>query len=189
MSAEPRRSVHALTALIVKGDQAAFREFFDEYYPRLHRYLLVATRGNDAIAQDALQRAFLRVVRYLKPCRDPDQLWRWLTRVARTALIDEVRVLRRNGPGESVSLQYAAEIDAERLDDGSTELTATLDQCMGELAAVERNLLEAFYYHGMSQASIALKHGLTEKAVESRLARIRRHLRALILERLQHVQR
>ena len=39
-----------LTTSIARGDDVAFRQFFEEYHPRLHHYLLVATHGNDSLA-------------------------------------------------------------------------------------------------------------------------------------------
>ncbi len=186
MPAEPCPSVHALTASIAKGDHAAFRRFSDEYHPRLHRYLLVITHGNDSLAQDALQRALLRVVRHMKPWADTEQFWRWLTPVARTSLIDEIRTRRRYESALAVQPTLARPIGSDPEDAGTATLLAALDQCLGDLAPPEREMVEAFYFRDASQAEIGLGRGLTEKAVESRLARIRRHLRTLVLERLHH---
>ena len=187
MSAEPCPPVSELTTSITRGDDVAFRRFFEEYYPRLYRYLLVTAHGNDGLAREALQSTFLRAARYMKPCADSDQLWRWLTRLARTALIDESRMeQRRQAHHLAAATALATETVLE--DDGTTQLAAALDICLTELGPTEREMVEAFYFRGTPQAEIAIRHSLTEKAVELRLARIRHQLRILILKRLNHAQ-
>ena len=188
MPAEPCPSVLELTTSIARGDDAAFRQFFEEYHPRLYRYLLVAARGNDSLAQEALQNALLRAVRHMKPCADADWLWHWLARLARTALIDEVRMQQRREARHLAVAQTATDLSCNPTDDGTAALTTALDVCLGELEPMERGLIEAFYFQGLTQAEIAAAHGLTEKAVESRLARIRHRLRTLVLERLDHAR-
>jgi RNA polymerase sigma-70 factor, ECF subfamily len=186
--AKPCPSVLELTTSIARGDDAALRQFFEEYHLRLYRYLLVAAHGNDSLAQEALQNAFLRIVRHMKPCADADRFWRWLTRVARTALIDEARMQQRREARHLAAAQTAADAGCGWAEDGTIALTAALDICLGELAPMERELVDAFYFHRATQAEIAAAHSLTEKAIESRLARIRHRLRTLVLERLHHAQ-
>ena len=59
--------VAALTRAMALGDEAAFRQFYDAYFDRLLRYLLVVTGGNEQAAREALQGALVRVARHVKP--------------------------------------------------------------------------------------------------------------------------
>jgi DNA-directed RNA polymerase specialized sigma24 family protein len=63
-----------------------------------------------------------------------------------------------------------------------------LDECLGALEPGDRQLVEAFYFHHDSQQTIAQRDHTTAKAIESRLARIRRKLRENILRQLRHEQ-
>jgi len=54
MASADDASVAALTARLVTGEEAAWREFHDRYFNRLLRYLLVVSRGDEDAARDSL---------------------------------------------------------------------------------------------------------------------------------------
>src|SRR5262245_1383404 len=80
---------------MMKGDELAYRIFYDAYYERLRRYLLVVTAGDELATRDALQSAFVRVVRHIKEFPSEGVFWGWLTVVARSAFIDQTRKRKR----------------------------------------------------------------------------------------------
>ena len=53
--AEARR----LAAAIARGDESAFREFYEGYHRRVFRLALVLGYGDESMAQDAVQAAFI----------------------------------------------------------------------------------------------------------------------------------
>jgi RNA polymerase sigma factor (sigma-70 family) len=65
-------------------------------------------------------------------------------------------------------------------------LGALLESSLGELPFDERQLLEAKYFAHRSVREIAEELDLSEKAVESRLVRIRHKLKTAMLEGLKH---
>ena len=67
---------------MARGNEAAFRAFYDGYFDRLLRYLLVVTNGNEEAAREALQLALVRVVRHVKPFGAEEKFWSWLTVLA-----------------------------------------------------------------------------------------------------------
>jgi hypothetical protein len=87
--------VAALTRAMAKGDEMAWRTFYDAYFDRLWRYLLVVAAGHEDAAREALQTTLLRVTRYIKVFRDENAFWSWLTVLARSAFADETRKRRR----------------------------------------------------------------------------------------------
>ena len=52
--------VAALTRRMKEGDEMAYRTFYDAYYPRLWRYLLVVTAGHEEASSEALQAALAK---------------------------------------------------------------------------------------------------------------------------------
>jgi RNA polymerase sigma-70 factor (ECF subfamily) len=163
-----------------RGDEAAFNRLYDAYFPRLYGYLLVAARGREDLARDALQETFFRVVRNIRPLPDEGALWRWLARVARTAYLDLVRKPRADG------LAVAEEIAAPDAEPDAHEraLLSALDRTLARLPEAERALVKAHYLDGEPQAALAARFGVSRKSVETRLARIRKRLRASILKEL-----
>jgi hypothetical protein len=75
--------VPALTRAMAKGDEAAYAKFYDAYFERLRRYLLVVTAGNEDAAREALQSGLVRVVRHIRQFESDEVFWGWLTVLAR----------------------------------------------------------------------------------------------------------
>ncbi|HVY69285.1 MAG TPA: sigma-70 family RNA polymerase sigma factor [Verrucomicrobiae bacterium] len=172
--------VARLTRRLARGDEEAFREFHAEYFSRLHQFLIVVTRGDDAQAKDALQETFLRVARSVKPFDDDEIFWCWLKTVARNAARDGGR---RQFRYFAVLERFARKQEVETAPDPS--LNEMLEEAMGELGPDERRLLEGKYLDGESVRDLSASAGLTEKAVESRLGRLRRQLRDRMMEKLK----
>src|SRR6185503_18020451 len=177
-------SIDSLTTAMMKGDETAYRAFYNSYGPRLFRYLLVISRGNEEEAREALQLTLVRVVRYIKEFSTEDAFWSWLTVLARSSAKDEAR--RRSRYFRFIGRFF----NRVQLNRGHTasEPDARLDAALNrELAALpheERDLIERKYFNRERVSQIAETLGTTEKAVESRLVRIRRKLKDAILKQL-----
>jgi RNA polymerase sigma-70 factor (ECF subfamily) len=176
----------ALTSGLAVGDETAFREFHALYFSRLLRYQLVLARGDEQSARDALQETFTRVARRARRFDDEAAFWSWLTVLARSAAVDGGRRHSR----------YLAMLRSLRpawfrpqdktIPDADLRLHECLDQALGALAPDDRALVEGKYFAQATVRELAAQHCLTEKAVESRLLRLRRELRERILRSLRH---
>jgi RNA polymerase sigma-70 factor (ECF subfamily) len=184
--APPPHQIQALTRALARGDEAAFREFFDAYYGRLLRYLLVVTGGNEHAAREALQAAMIRVARHVKPFDAEEKFWSWLTVLARTALADETRKHRRYFVFLERFIRQR-EPEPSALDNGEADeqLRTLLESKLTALPAEERQLVEQKYLLRQSVRAIADGQQTTEKAVESRLSRVRRKLKDAVLAELK----
>jgi RNA polymerase sigma-70 factor (ECF subfamily) len=180
----PHAGVPGLTRRLAAGDEAAFREFHALYFDRLYHFLLVVTRGQEHVAQDALQETLLRVVRYAREFETEEAFWGWLQVVARNAARDGGRKHRR----------YLALLDRFAFGAPSAptlprreheHLSDALDETLAEIAPDDRSLIEGKYLRGSTVLELAQQSGLTEKAVESRLHRLRQRLADGVLKRLR----
>ena len=170
-------------------EEGAFREFFELYLGRLRRYALVLARGDEASAQDAVQGAMLRLVRHIRMFQDEAAFWSWLTVLVRSALADERRKGRRYLGFLS---RFSRELPPEPgPTDGESEQRwqEALDRTLAGLEPEERELLDRKYFQHLSVREIAGRSGETEKAVESKLARVRLKARTAILATLNHERR
>lgn len=169
---------------MARGDEAAYRQFYTLYFPRLLRYLLVLTEGNEAAAKEALQLTLLRVVRHIRTFDAESTFWSWLTVLARSSRVDEVRKRRRylRFLDRFVQRERPAPSDPP----ADARLLALLEHNLTALPTEDRDLVERKYFGDQSVRDIADATGSTEKAVESRLVRIRRKLKDLILRQLKH---
>lgn len=179
--------IEALTRAMAGGDEAAYREFYDAYFDRLLRYLLVVTGGQEEAAREALQLALLRVVRHVKPFAAEEKFWGWLTVLARSAVADEGRKRRRYFTFLERFTRHQ-ETGPAAMNDGAADedLRALLASQLTALPADERQLVERKYLLHQSVREIAEGQQTTEKAVESKLSRVRRKLKDAILAKLNH---
>jgi RNA polymerase sigma factor (sigma-70 family) len=185
-TSEPiRDSVALLTRRLATGDEAAFQEFHEHYFDRLYQFLLVVTRGQDHEAQEALQQTLLRVLRYVRAFESEDAFWSWLKVVARSAARDAGRKQQRySALLGKFALRWRGLAD-ERTSGENDRLRAVLEESLDELEPDDRGLIEDKYIDGTTVKELSAHAGLTEKAVESRLLRLRRHLRARVMNKLQ----
>jgi RNA polymerase sigma-70 factor (ECF subfamily) len=179
--------VEALTQRLVAGDERAYRMFHDLYIDRLTRYLLVVTAGDEQAAREALQGALTRMVRHIRVFTDEAVFWSWLTVLARTAHADDRRKRRRylaflDRFTRQVEVESAGSSDQS----GDDRLDESLARQVTSLPVEERELIAWKYTERRSVRDIAAQLQLTEKAVESRLTRVRQKLKAALLADLRH---
>jgi RNA polymerase sigma-70 factor (ECF subfamily) len=172
-----------LTRRLKAGDDDAFREFHEKYFDRLYQFLLAVTGGKDDEAQEALQQTLLRVVKYVRIYESEEIFWSWLKAVARSAARDAGRKQRRY----AVLLEkFAALWRGHAPEAGAREeelLRNAVEDSLEGLAPEDRRLIEGKYLDGATVRELSADAGLTEKAVESRLLRLRRDLRERMLKR------
>ena len=171
---------------MARGDEAAYRMFYDAYYDRLLRYLLVVTGGNEHAAREALQAALVRVVRHVRPFDAEDKFWSWLTVLARSALVDESRKQRRWFAFLERFSKHA-ETHGAALNDGEADKTLLelLARNVSALPPDEQDLIARKYVERRSVRDIAGAMQTTEKAVESKLSRVRRKLKDAVFTGLK----
>jgi RNA polymerase sigma-70 factor, ECF subfamily len=172
---------------MARGEEMAFHKFYDAYFDRLLRYLLVVTGGNEQAAREALQGAMVRVARHVRPFDAEDKFWSWLTVLARSALVDESRKQRRWFAFlERFSRHAETENTAMNNGEADEKLRELLAQKMSALPPDERELIAQKYFLRRSVREIADAQQTTEKAVESKLSRVRAKLKDAVFAGLKN---
>jgi RNA polymerase sigma-70 factor (ECF subfamily) len=170
-------------------DEQAWQAFHAAYFQRLLRYLTVVLRGDEDAATECVQQTFLRVVRHIKVFEAEAEFWRWLACLARCAATDHQRSRRRylellEKFDHFMENRRGPETVPERL----VELDHAARMHMSQWQLEDRTLFERKYVEGWSYAELARDHDLSEKAVESKLGRLRQRLREHLMEETSHGQ-
>ena len=170
------------TRFLAEGDEAAWRWFHERYYLPLLRY--AAHRCGDAsAASEIVQDTYLRVARHAKPFTRESDFWGWLCCIVRCVAIDHSRHIKRR----SLLMEKYAHWRASQSDNAtawrpSNKHTFTLiDEALAKLPDEDAALLRRKYCEGHKTDELASALGTTPKAVEHRLARLRKQLREIIL--------
>ena len=177
---QPDARAQRLSAGVARGQEAAFQELYDGYHARLFRFVLVRSRGDEGLAHEVVQLTMLSAARKLKAVKTEEHLWNWLALVARQHLSKVWRRQRKDSAllPESDWANTPAQAEPDRL------LEESLDGAISGLEAEDRQVVELFYYEGLSHKEIAERFASTPKAVSSRLERLRSKLRSIILKKL-----
>lgn len=152
-------------------DDGVFRALADRYYDRALR----TAQGqlcDGALAHDAVQEAFLRVVRHRRRYRPDRPFAPWFFTILRNVCTD----LRRKEARHVQALRRLAELARPEPTDGNAAArAATLLDSLGEN---DVQLLRFRYVHGMSASEIAGAIGCTIEAAKKRIQRILRRLQS-----------
>lgn len=171
-----------LVAAVARGNEAAFRQLYDRYRPRLFRLALVLGRGDELLAHDTVQAVFVTAAAKLRRIESEGHLWNWLARVARQHLAKAWRQQQR----DSAVIAMADPPDVADADQSDAVLEEHLDVALQAMDDEDRRIIEWFYFDGLSHREIADQLSSTPKAVSSRLERARTRLRSMIARKLSH---
>ena len=174
-----------LVELLLKGDEVAFREFFNDYFPRLFRFILRRVGSDEEAARDVVQAALVRAIRKLHLYRGEASLFTWLCQIVRHELADHgMRSRRQGGAGlvareEDSAVRAALEsmpadpaLEPENVRDRD-ELAELVHAALDYLPQRYAQALELKYLEELTVESIALRLGTSGVAVQSLLARAR----------------
>jgi RNA polymerase sigma factor (sigma-70 family) len=174
-------SDEALVALVVRSDDVALAELYDRY-GRVAYGLALRVLRDEALAEDAVQEAFLAVWRSAGrfiPERAKASTW-ILTLVHRRA----VDLVRREERRRADVLDEGYDVAG-----GSTEETAWLQferervqQALRKLPDQQREALELAYYGGFTQTELAERLGQPLGTIKSRMFAGLGRLRDLLAE-------
>jgi RNA polymerase sigma-70 factor, ECF subfamily len=177
-----------LTAALARGDEDAFRFLHAQWNARLSRYCFALAAGEEAIATELAQAVYLRIFKHIRNLPNEEAVWSWITRAARSAACDS----RRVGGRYRRALARFGEWLRCRLSRDSDEdpVTEALDAALQQLDSENRALIEARYFERVPLEQIGARLGVSTRAIEGRLARLRAHLKQRILnttrESLRH---
>lgn len=155
---EVERTDEALIEAANRGDEAAFAELYHRHKDWAFRVALRFT-GDHGEAADAVQEAFLYVLRKVPHLRLTAQLRTWLYPVVRNTTIRLRDKRRRLGGGEPLE---AAAADERRGDDDLSGVVASLSEEQREVVLLR-------FVDGLTLEEIATVQGVPVGTVKSRL--------------------
>lgn len=176
-----------LVARLLSGDEAAFEQFVDDYYPRLYRFACARLDGDDDTAQEIVQETFSKVIGKLHYYRGEAALFSWMCTFCRYEIAAYWKTRARRAPEvplledtprvrvalESLAMGAAgpeSEVEQRQV---ARLVRSTLDH----LPVRYGDALEWRYLRGRSVDQIAERLGCSYKAAESLLSRARKAFR------------
>jgi RNA polymerase sigma-70 factor, ECF subfamily len=166
----------------VRAEEEALAALVSEYAGTLYRVSFSVLR-NAADAEDAVQEAFLRVLRHKDTLDEVRDRRVWLIRIVWNIVLDRKRRAKTRPETDDVA-DLARVLPAEGL---SAEDRAAAAQhhahvlaCVEQLPAKEREVLMLSAFEELTSVEIATVLGITESSVRSRLFRARNLMAGLL---------
>jgi RNA polymerase sigma-70 factor (ECF subfamily) len=183
MTPEDRHLVDRLLA----GERAAFDDFFNEYYPKLYRFVKRRLPRDPATAEDIAQGALCRALQGLRGFRGEASLMTWLCTLCRREMsarwqesraFAEGTALAEDDPEIRAALEslLAGVVDPLQASTRA-QVRETIRTALDYLPAPYGDILEWKYVRDLSVADIASRLGRSAKATESLLTRAREAFR------------
>jgi RNA polymerase sigma-70 factor (ECF subfamily) len=195
MEADVTGIVHvdrAVARKILAGDEKAFRELFDSYYPRLFRFAVARLNGDRETSADVVQQTFCKAIQRLDSYRGEAALYTWFCQICRNLIVDYCRANNREAQTvvliedhanvrailEALSAPLA---DQPEVGMWQRDVRRLVQAAIDTLPARYGDVLEWKYVDGLSVKEIAERIQLSAKAAESLLTRARTAFREAIM--------
>ena len=186
-----------LVAQILAGEEQAFRQFVDEYFPKLYRYAHHRLR-NPADVDDVVQAVLTQAARRLQTYRGEAALLTWLVQICRHEISRQLHRDQRHADmmtpflGDDLlrSVVDSLEVDSSQTPEADTqrsELISLIQFTLDQLPERYASALELKYIEGFNSREIAERLQISDEATQSLLARARRAFREVCGEALHSV--
>ncbi|MBT8144851.1 MAG: sigma-70 family RNA polymerase sigma factor [Gammaproteobacteria bacterium] len=170
-----------------RGEQAAFDEFFADYFPRVYRFAIRRVGNDEQVVRDVVQATLSRAVEKIGSYRGEAALFTWICRLCRNEIADHYRHTQRRIDHEVLLDDERLQAVLESLDSNyrhdpaiaaeRQQLGETIQLILDYLPSRQGNALEWKYIQGLTVREIAQRLEVTETAAQSLLARARQAFR------------
>jgi RNA polymerase sigma-70 factor (ECF subfamily) len=168
--------------LQARAEEDALAALVTEFASTLYRVAFSVLR-NSADAEDAVQEAFLRVLRHRETLAEVRDRRVWLIRIVWNIVLDRKRRAKTRPETDDVAelarVLPSNGLSAEQLASAAQHHAHVL-ACVERLPAKEREVLLLSAFEELSSVEIATVLGITESSVRSRLFRARNLMAGLL---------
>ncbi|MCP8899689.1 RNA polymerase sigma factor [Gilvimarinus xylanilyticus] len=157
-------------------DRHAYSQLVRRHQSRLRQALRNLCNGDDALADDMAQEAFIKAYKALPGFKGQAQFFTWLYQIARNQLMSHYRKKLPEPDSEKVD-----RLNADTASDETCELTRRdLHRAMSQLSAAQREALHLTYQLGHSNEEAARLMQVPEGTIKSHILRGKAKLKTLL---------
>lgn len=176
-----RQDESRLVGQMLRGDEAAFRAFFNSYYPRLAAFVANRTSLDPGSVDDVVQAGLIKAMRALSSYRRDAALFTWLCTICWREFLTMRRKEQKHLALESlealpecqlVELRASEQCEPDCVSETESVRSAIL-RTLGTLPDHYARALEMKYVEGCAVGELADAMGLTVIGAQSLLGRAR----------------
>lgn len=145
-------------------DRRAFGTLVEAYQPRLRRFFMNLTLGDEYLSDDLAQETFIKAYIELRSFRGMSRFSTWLFRIGYNEFYSHKR-----SQHPTSSIENAPESPSTPID--SSEISMDVKTAMAQLNETERTVVTLFYINDMPIKQIAAITGINQSTLRSHLHR------------------
>jgi len=172
-------SDEALVLSIAAGDKQALQVLFGRHNVRVYRFVL-RFLNDEAAAEDLVSEVFLDVWRQANRFEARSQVSTWLLAMARNKALSALRRRSTEELDEEVAEFIEDPADNPEVTMQKKQRNSILADCLTQLSAAHREIIDLVYYHEKSIDEVAKIIGVPQNTVKTRMFHARRKLKNLV---------
>jgi RNA polymerase sigma-70 factor (ECF subfamily) len=181
----PRGLVHetsdeALVLSIATGDKQALQVLFGRHNVRVFRFILRFLNNDEAAAEDLVSEVFIDVWRQANRFEARSQVSTWLLAIARNKALSALRRRSTEELDEEVAEFIEDPADNPEVAMQKKQRNSILAECLTQLSAAHREIVDLVYYHEKSIDEVAEIIGVPQNTVKTRMFYARKRIAELM---------
>ncbi len=153
-----------ISRCVLADDRRAFGMLVEAYQPRLRRFFMNLTLGDEYLSDDLAQETFVKAYIEIRSFRGMSRFGTWLFRIGYNEFYSYKRSEHTTTNIETVPERSSTPID-------SSEISMDVKTAMAQLSDIERTVVTLFYIDDMPVKQIATITGLNQSTLRSHLHR------------------
>jgi RNA polymerase sigma-70 factor (ECF subfamily) len=172
-------SDEALVLAIATGDKQALQVLFGRHNVRVFRFVL-RFLNDEAAAEDLVSEVFLDVWRQANRFEARSQVATWLLAMARNKALSALRRRSTEELDEEVAEFIEDPADNPEVTMHKKQRNSILADCLTQLSAAHREIIDLVYYHEKSIDEVAEIIGVPQNTVKTRMFYARKRIAELM---------
>jgi RNA polymerase sigma-70 factor, ECF subfamily len=172
-------SDEALLGAIAAGDQRAMQVLYARHHVRVYRFVLRLTQDR-SLAEDVVSEVFLDVWRRAGGFKGKSQVSTWMLAIARYKALSALRAHSDAQLDEHAAVSVIDPADDAETTMSKRDRSAIVQQCLSQLSALHREVLDLVYYHEKSVDEVAEVVGAPVNTVKTRMFYARKRMQTLL---------
>lgn len=169
-----------IIALLSRQDPQGAEALLNRYGP-LMKYVIGPIVSNEQDREECLSEAVLRVMDKIQLYDSERGSWTaWVTAVTRSVALNKARAAKSRFETEEIPSETPSPEPTPEEQLLQRERQKELHDAISQLSQKDRLIFYRKYYYLQTTAQIASEVGMTERAIEGRLYRIKKRLRRLL---------
>lgn len=164
-----------ISRCVLADDRQAFGTLVEAYQPRLRRFFMNLTLGDEYLSDDLAQETFIKAYIELRSFRGMSKFSTWLYRIGYNEFYSHKRSMHETSDISTLVAQPVSEAGT-----AATEAQMDVKVALSQLSEIERTVVTLFYIDDLPMKNIAVITGMNQSTLRSHLHRAKEKMTKML---------